>query len=144
MGKKKKVTKVVLDTNVLVSALLFRGNLSRIVDLWENGEITPVISKETFGELENVLAYPKFSLTAKEIKAIIKENILPFFEVIDITADVSGICRDPDDDKFLSCAVSSGAEIIVSGDEDLCDLKKYKSIKIMNASDFLKLFVEQK
>lgn len=140
MGKKKKIIKVVFDTNVLVSALLFRGGLSKIVDLWVKGKIVPVISRDTFEEFKKVLFYPKFSLTEKEVKIIIEENILPFFEVADITADVKGLCRDPDDDKFLSCAVSAGADFIVSGDNDLCDLRKYKSVKIIHPQDFFKYF----
>lgn len=140
MDKKKKIIKVVFDTNVLVSALLFRGALSKIVDLWVTGKIVPVISRDTFEEFKKVLFYPKFSLTEKEVKIIIEENILPFFEVADITADVKGLCRDPDDDKFLSCAVSAGADFIVSGDNDLCDLRKHKSVKIINPRDFFNYF----
>jgi putative PIN family toxin of toxin-antitoxin system len=140
MGKKKKIIKVVFDTNVLVSALLFRGELSKIVDLWVKGRIVPVISRDTFEEFKKVLFYPKFSLTEKEVKIIIEENILPFFEVADITADVKGLCRDPDDDKFLSCAVSAGADFIVSGDNDLYDLRKYKSVKIIHPQDFFNYF----
>ncbi len=68
MGKKpKKIIRVVLDTNVLISALLFKGELSRIVGLWQKGKIVPVISKETFSELKTVLEYPKFSLSGAEI-----------------------------------------------------------------------------
>lgn len=140
MGKEKKVKKIVLDTNVLVSALLFRGELSKIVDLWEKGRMIPVISRETFEEFKNVLAYPKFSLTEKEVKTIIEENVLPFFEVVEITNEVSGVCRDPKDDKFFSCALSAKADFIVSGDNDLCDMGKYKSVKIINAAEFIKMF----
>jgi len=140
MGKKKKVKKIVLDTNILVSALLFKGELTKIVELWEKGEIIPVISKETFEEFKRVLAYPKFSLTEKEVKSIIEENVLPFFEVVDITTKVSGVCRDPDDEKFLSCAIAASADFIVSGDKDLSDLSRYKSVKIIKVSDFIKMF----
>jgi uncharacterized protein len=64
VGKKKeKVRKVVLDTSVLISALLFKGELSKLVELWQKGEIIPVISKDTFQELRSVLEYPKFSLS---------------------------------------------------------------------------------
>jgi putative PIN family toxin of toxin-antitoxin system len=62
MGKKKEGVTVVLDTNVLVSALLFRKETSRIVDLWKE-KIIPVFSKETFDEFKMVLGYPKFSLS---------------------------------------------------------------------------------
>ncbi len=140
MGKKEKAVKrVVLDTNILVSALLFKGELSRLVDLWKTGNIIPVFSRETFREFKAVLGYPKFSLTGQEIKMLIEEEVLPFFEIIEITDKVRGICRDPDDDKFLACAVSARADFIVSGDKDLLDMGKYKSVKIMSASEFLRM-----
>ena len=141
MGKEnKEIKKIVLDTNILISALLFKGELSKIVDLWEKGKITPVISKETFEEFRDVLKYPKFSLTKDEVKTIVEEKILPFFEVIDISVNVNGICKDPGDDKFLSCAVSASADFIVTGDKDFCSLKRYKSTVIIKASDFLRMF----
>lgn len=140
MGEKKKIVRVVLDTNVLVSSLLFRGVVSKVVDLWETGKIIPVISRETFDEFKKVLAYPKFSLTEEEIKTLIDDNILPFFEIVDISETVNGICRDPADDKFISCAVSASADYIVSGDKDLYDLGRYKSIKIINVNALLELF----
>lgn len=141
MGKKeKKAIRVVLDTNIIVSALLFKGELSKIVDLWKKGKIIPSISRETFEELKDVLEYPKFSLSNIELKTLVEEEILPFFEVVEIKDKVSGICRDPHDDKFISCAISSSADFIVSGDKDLCRLGKFKSIRIMNVKDFMKMF----
>ena len=118
---------------------LKRG-LSKIVGLWQKGKIIPVISKETFSELVTVLEYPKFSLTQEETDSIIKYEILPYFEIVEVVKDVKGICRDPEDDKFISCAISGSADYIVSGDKDLFDLKQYKSIKIIKASDFLKMY----
>ena len=139
MGKKEKALKrVVLDTNVLVSALLFRGELSKISTLWRKGEITPVISKDTFREFRDVLRYSKFKLTDREIKVIIEEEVLPYFEVIDNVEDVYGVCEDPDDDKFLACAVAAGVKLIVSGNGALCDVRRYKSVKIVSTSEFLK------
>ena len=140
MGKKQeKVKRVVLDTNVLVSALLFRGELSKIVGLWQKGKIIPLISKETFNELRTVLGYPKFSLTQEERDSIIENEILPYFEIVEAVKEVKGVCRDPEDDKFISCAISASADYIVSGDKDLFDLKQYKSTKIIKVSDFLKM-----
>jgi putative PIN family toxin of toxin-antitoxin system len=139
MGKKQeKVKRVVLDTNVLVSALLFKGALSRLVGLWRKGKIIPLISKETFSELMTVLEYPKFSLTQEETNSIIKDQILPYFEIVEVVKTVKGACKDPEDDKFISCAISASADYIVSGDKDFCDLRHYKGVKIMNSSDFLK------
>lgn len=95
--------------------------------------------QETFDELRKVLEYQKFGLTKGEIRTIIKEEVLPFFEVVEITGEVSGVCRDPDDDKFIACALAASADFIVSGDKDLCDIAKYRSIKIVRASDLLKM-----
>jgi len=141
VGKKEKtIGKVVLDTNILVSALLFRGELSEIVDLWKKGRIIPVLSRETFEEFKAVLEYPKFSLTWREIKVIIEEEVLPYFEVIEIADNIRAICRDADDDKFIACAVSASAHFIVTGDKDLLDMGKYKSVRIINALMLLKMF----
>ena len=90
MGKKQKeVGRVVLDTNVLVSSLLFKGERSKLVLLWQKGKIIPVISTETFHELKTVLEYPKFSLSQDEIKSLFEHEILPYFEVVEVTRDVT-------------------------------------------------------
>jgi putative PIN family toxin of toxin-antitoxin system len=142
MGKKQeKVKRVVLDTNVLVSALLFKGALSKLVGLWRKGRIIPVISKETFAELATVLQYPKFSLSKGEVKSLIEHETLPYFEVIEAAKAVKGVCRDPGDDMFISCALSASARCIVGGDKDFCDLRQYQTVKIMIPSDFLKKLV---
>ena len=141
MGKKqKKITRVVLDTNVLISALLFEGDPSKIVKLWQEGRIVPVISKEIFSELRAVLDYPKFRLSGEEIKVIVEQEVLPYFEVVEINKHVTRICRDPDDEKFISCALGAGAEYLVSGDKDLIELKRVQSVRIIHVSEFLKLF----
>lgn len=131
--------RVVLDTNVLVSAILLKGRLSKFVDLWRNGVISPALSKETFHEFRAVLSYPKFNLSKDDIKAIIEHEILPYFEVIDIKEKIVGICRDPDDDMFLAVAVNAKAAYVVTGDKDLLELGKYKSVKINSPQKHLAL-----
>jgi putative PIN family toxin of toxin-antitoxin system len=145
VGKKERAAKkVVLDTNVLVSAVLFKGELAGIVDLWKKGRIMPVFSRATFAEFKTVLEYPKFSLTEHEIKMIIEEEVLPFFEIAETTDRINGICRDPDDDKFIACAVYASADFIVTGDGDLLDMGKYKSVNIISGSTLLKMFERRK
>ena len=140
MGKKEKVIrKVVLDTNILVSALLFKGDLAGIVDLWRNGRIIPVLSRETFAEFKTVLEYPKFSLSGREIQMIIEQEVLPYFEIVEVSDKTENVCRDPDDDKFIACAISASADFIVSGDNDLLNMGGYKSARIINASTLLKM-----
>jgi len=141
MGKKKKgVTRVVLDTNVLVSALLFKGKVSGFVALWQQGKVTPLLSKETFGELRKVLTYPKFALYQEEIRVILEDAVLPFFEIIDPVEPIGGVCADPDDDPFIACAVSGGAEFVVTGDAHLVVLRHYKTVRFVTPSEFLKRF----
>ena len=140
MGEKKSRIKFVLDTNVLISVLLFRKETSKIVDLWKRGKIIPVLSRETFDEFKAVLEYPKFSLTKDEIYSIVYEEVLPFFDVVEVKSQIKGICKDSDDDKFISCAIASGAKFIISGDKDLCNLRSYRSVNIIKLSDFLNIF----
>ncbi len=140
MGKKPKVKRVVLDTNVILSALLFKGKLSEIVELWKNRSFIPLISKEIFKELQRTLAYSKFHLTKNETHLIINDYILPYFEVVDVAKPFNNVCRDKDDDKFLSCAISGDSNLIVSGDMDLLSLKSYKNVKIITPTEFLSIF----
>jgi uncharacterized protein len=137
MGAKKKTLRVVLDTNVLVSALILKGRISGLVDLWRAGRITPVLSRETFDEFRRVLEYPKFSLSKSEIQEILQQEILPFFEVVERVDPVAGVCRDPDDDKFPACAASAKVSFLVSGDKDLCSLRKFGVVRIVTPDQLL-------
>jgi uncharacterized protein len=137
MGAKKKTLRVVLDTNVLVSALILKGRISGLVDRWRRGRITPVLSRETFDEFRRVLEYPKFSLSKSEIQEILQQEILPFFEVVERVDPVAGVCREPDDDKFLGCAASAKVAFLVSGDKDLCSLAKFGAVRIVTPDQLL-------
>ena len=135
MGPKE--IRIVLDTSVLVSSLLFTGRLSRLVSLWRERRIVPLLSIDVFVEYLRVLAYPKFKLSGEEIKALVDEYILPFGEMVKV-ADTPAIIReDPADDKFLSLAVSGRARFILSGDKHLLALKRHGRAKIMTAREFL-------
>lgn len=129
--------RVVLDTNVLVSALLFRGRLSRFVRLWKERAITPVLSRESYAEFRAVLEYPKFGLTPYEIDALLQEEILPFFEVVEIAGPVPAICRDPDDNIFLAIAAAVEADWLVTGDADLQSLSNHQRTRIVTPQEFL-------
>jgi putative PIN family toxin of toxin-antitoxin system len=139
MGKKVAPIRVVIDTNVLVSGLLFGGQPGKLRDLWVSGQLVPLVSKETFEELSKVLTYPKFRLSPAEIKLIIEEELLPYAQVVGVTGDATGTCRDSDDDKFLSVAVSGRASYLVTGDQDLLVLQAFGNTQIVTVSDFLGL-----
>lgn len=115
-----KPLRVVLDTNVLLSALLFRsGRMRWIEPLWIHGRIVPLISKATAEEFICVLDYPKFRLTSLEKQAILKA-FLPYAEAVSVTStDGCPSCRDPDDSPFLALARQGQADYLVTGDADL-------------------------
>lgn len=138
MGEKIAPVLVVIDTNVLISVLLFGGKLGSLRDYWRTRRIVPLVSKETFGELRRVLAYPKFRLTPAEISAIIEIEILPWFEVVEVMEKIAGICRDPHDDMFFAVAVNGGAAFLITGDNDLLVLKSFRSAIIVTPADFMK------
>ncbi|MBI5560261.1 MAG: putative toxin-antitoxin system toxin component, PIN family [Deltaproteobacteria bacterium] len=144
MGEKEKVRvkrlRVVLDTNVVISALLFRGETSRLHTLWKKRAFRIAASREIVGEYLRVLAYPKFNLTESEIKGIIQEELLPYIEPVTVSEKSDGVCVDLDDDKFLACAEAAKADAIVSGDAHLLSLKSFKGCPIETAEWFLRKF----
>ena len=130
--------RVVLDTNVIVSSLLFGGTPGRLISLWKEKIIQPLITKEIILEYLRVLAYPEFQLTENEIHFILYHEMLPFFKEIKIKSQTVIIEKDPSDDKFLHCAKAGKASVIISGDKHLLNLKSFGSIRIMSPSQFLK------
>jgi len=137
VGKEKNPVKVVLDTNVIVSSILFGGRLVLLVSMWEKGKIIPFLSRETFEELRRVLEYPKFSLTSDEIHYILYDKIVPFFEIVIPDEYVKGVSPDPDDDIFLSVALAAGADYLVSGDSHLLSLGEYRNVTVITPSKLL-------
>lgn len=113
--------RVVCDTNVVVSALVFGGRLRWLRQAWASGAVVPIVCRETTAELLHVLAYPKFRLRAAEREALLGDY-LPFAEVAhlpDPPTELPATCRDHSDAVFLRLALASRAELLVSGDEDL-------------------------
>ena len=129
--------KVVVDTNVFVSALLFGGKPGKLIPLWQRGTIRPLASKEIIDEYLRVLTYPKFKLTEEDVNFLLYHETLPYFEVIDVHPGPRIIRKDPEDDKFIRCALAGKAKWIISGDQHLLALKSYQKIKIVTPSDFL-------
>ena len=129
--------RAVLDTNAVVSALLFGGISSELVSLWQNGSIALLLSREILDEYLRVFSYPKFGLAEEEIKELIQEEILPYAEVVKPKRRLRVVKRDPSDDKFIDCAVAGKARIIISGDKDLLSLGSYRQIRILSPAQFL-------
>ena len=130
--------RAVLDTNVLVSALLFFGPPSQLVPAWQGGRLCPVVSAEILEEYVRVLAYSKFKLTGSEILSLIEEDVLPFVDTVRAKPIPVPTLRDPDDMKFLACAVSARVHWLVSGDDDLLSIGKVESVEIVSVTNFLR------
>ncbi len=116
--------RVVLDTNVVVSALLFRaGRLAWLRDAWQRRGVVPLVTRETVEELLRVLEYPKFRLTAEDRKELLAD-FLPFAEISAAPKKAVSLpaCRDPDDEIFLRAAAAGEADALVTGDADLLAL----------------------
>lgn len=135
MGQKE--IRVVIDTNVLVSALIFTGPPSRLVSLLRERRIVLLLSKDVFIEYLRVLAYPKFKLKGEEIKTLVDEHILPFGEMVTVADTPAIVPEDPADDKFLSLAAAGHARFVLSGDKHLLDLKRHGRARIVTAREFL-------
>ena len=117
--------RVVLDSNVVLSALLFEeGSLSWLRTAWVATRCRPLVSVETVRELLRVLSYPKSQLTQEECEELLGDY-LPFAETVVVPKSVDiPRCSDRDDQKFLELASAGRAELLVTGDRALLDLDK--------------------
>jgi putative PIN family toxin of toxin-antitoxin system len=130
---------VVLDTNLVVSALVFaQGRLSALRHAWQDGHCVPLVSKPTTTELIRVLAYPKFKLSDEEQQDLLADY-LPWCATVRIPnpPPATPDCRDPFDQPFLQLAVAGKADYLVSGDQDLLSLADQFKCPIVTAEQFL-------
>ena len=136
MGEKTEVARprrVVLDTNVAVSALVFReGRLAWLREAWAAGRVVPLVFAATVAELVRVLAYPKLKLSEEETKNVLAHYMEHAEAVREAGASVRvPERRDPDDRKFLQLAYAAKADALVTGDEDLLTLAGKSRVPIL-------------
>ncbi|MEZ5331110.1 MAG: putative toxin-antitoxin system toxin component, PIN family [Thermoanaerobaculia bacterium] len=119
-----ELTRAVCDTNVVVSAILFReGRLDWLREAWRSRRLLPLVSRATAAELVRVLCYPEFELNADERRELLGDY-LPMAEIVDVSERAKGLppCRDPNDRAFLELAMAGGAELLITGDLHLLEL----------------------
>jgi uncharacterized protein len=133
--------KVILDTNVFVSGIFFNGPPFQILQAWKDGRIQLIISPEVLDEYRRV-----GEILAEEHPAIDLDPILEYvirnaivFSAVPLQERV---CGDPSDDKFLACALSSGCNLIISGDKHLLTVSGYNNIEVLKPRDFLKDYLQ--
>ena len=138
--------RVVLDTNNVLSALLFPdGRLIWMRTLWTSGRINPLCSQKTVAELVRVLAYPKFRREENEIRDVLDSYLL-YVDVVDIPADFGArlpSCRDAQDQVFLELAEFGKAEVLVTRDRDLLTLADQVGFAIESPRQFKNRFEDE-
>lgn len=132
MGSRPVTVRAVFDTNVVISALVFRaGRLSWLRSAWRAGQLIPVVNDETVKELLRVLGYPKFALTRDDIDELLADY-LPYAEVWPGKTLPSGVdLPDPEDLKSIDLALAAKVELLVSGDKHLLDLGDDVSLRVV-------------
>ena len=133
---------VVLDTNILFSATGWRGNPFQCVEQVRAGKIEAVTCIELLEELAEKLEL-KLGFSSEQ-SAETLADYLSFLRVVNIPNTLIAVPRDPDDNAVLECAIEGKAGFIVSGDKDLLELKKFRGIEIVRASEFLEVLNKQK
>jgi uncharacterized protein len=128
--------KVVLDTNVLVSGILYTGPPHQILLAWSKGRFELVFTSDIHEEYRRVAAelqqqFPRVDLTAALDLVLVNADAFPS-AVLE-----ARVCANPDDDKFLACALASGAGTIVSGDKHLLRVSGYRGIEVPRPRAFL-------
>jgi len=135
--------RVVLDTNIIVSATILRkGHSAQVLDLWREEKIELAVSLPILEEMRKVLKRARIikqqSMAQQDVKALI-EGFRESGVLTSGRLDLEVVREDPEDDKFIICAVEAGADYIVSGDTHLLKLKEYQGIRIVPPREFLRL-----
>jgi putative PIN family toxin of toxin-antitoxin system len=135
--------RVVLDTGVVVSALVFaRGRLAWLCRHWGMGGSTFLVSRATVDELVRVLAYPKFQLST-DYRLELLSSYLPYCETVAVTHHCAVVCRDPNDQPLLDLAESGRADVLVTSDGDLLALKGQTPFAIESPEEYRQRFATE-
>lgn len=130
------MARLVLDTNVVVSAIIGKGAPRALLLRCIEGQDTLLSSPDTMKELVEVLRRPKFRLAEEEIHGILAA-LAGIAEVVEPRTRLQIVAADPDDDRFLELAVHGRADMVVSGDSHLLDLESFRGIPILQVATAL-------
>jgi len=132
--------KVVLDSNIFISGIIFGGNPRKIIELVIEGKIQLFISPDILREIKEVLERDKFGFSTAITPQVVHEIELMSY-IVEPGISHSVVERDNDDNIIIDCAVEAGAEYVVTGDNDLLSLRQYNNIQIVTPADFLKVVI---
>ena len=129
--------RIVLDSNVFISSF-FGGNPRTIIDLWKDGRLTLCLSQDILDEYIEVLRRLGLDDTP-ELEELLKLFATGFHIVFTTRTPEIHVVADPDDDKFIACALALKAGCVVSGDKALVDVRLYQGIRIVTPREFLEI-----
>jgi uncharacterized protein len=133
--------RAVFDTNVLVAAFAAEGICSKILTRGRKRQFHLIACPIILKEFDRVLI-KKFSATRNEARSALRIVSEAIDSVVHPSQSVQSVCRDPDDDAILACALEARADYLVTGDVDLLELKVFKEIRIVTPRDFELLFID--
>lgn len=127
--------RIVIDTNVIASAVFFGGRPAELVRLVLNKEQSAVATQEILEEYQETIDYltEKYPERKRRFSAL---GLFATMEIIEAKSEIN-VCRDPDDNKFLSCAIDGKCCYVVSGDKDLLSLQECQGVQIVTVAQFL-------
>lgn len=132
------MTQAVLDTNILVSAAIARGNEFELLELAKEGRYELILSTGILEEFEGVVSQERFGFT-KNIREEIINNVIKIAKIVDPKGKIDAVKEDPDDNKIIECALEGKADYIISGDKHLLKLGKFQGIEVITTTKFLEL-----
>lgn len=134
--------RVVIDTNLLVTYLIsHRDPMATIIDdHLAQGDFAMLSSPELLAELDRALSYPRLQkFYDKDTRLRFVALIAQLAEMQNLPDEIPAISRDPDDDKFIACAIAGRADFLVSGDQDLLTLERVGDVRIITARELLEI-----
>jgi len=134
--------KIVLDTNVFVSGVFFQGSSYQILKAWRDDKVQLVISQEILEEYQRVGETLAYQFPGVDLGPILELLTLKA-ELTQTSGLPEPVCDDPDDDKFLACALASNSKVIISGDKHLLKVSGYCGINVLRPRKFLDDFLEK-
>ncbi len=132
--------KIVLDTNVFISGIFFRGPPFIILQAWKNKKLQIILSQDILDEYIRVAESLSSKYPTIDIFQII-ELVTVHGQFVDPTGLDITVCEDPDDNKFIECAIASDTKIIVSGDKHLLKMTEYRGITVFKPRDFVNRYL---
>ena len=128
--------KIVLDTNVFVSGVFFTGPPYQILQAWRDGQLQIILSRDILAEYQRV-----GERLAEQFPHV---RLAPLIELVAVKGRMvralrlpAPVCDDPDDDKFLACALAGRCKVVVSGDKHLLKVSGYRGIRVVRPKEFV-------